>query len=214
MPRPLRYQGAGVVHHVVCKGNDGQSLFNDQSDYEYYLSLLTQTRQDYPVDIFNYVLMNNHIHLLVEPQEEGSLSRFMEIVTKSYAKYFNKKYDHTGHVFQGRFKSFIIQRDRYYFACSRYIDLNPVKAGIVNDPREYQWSGYAELACGKKSPLKLAHHDLYQSLGASSMERQIAYRTLVMSYQGEDLDLLNKRAGLLGDRDFKNRIKEVIKSKG
>jgi len=151
--------------------------------------------------------MDNHIHLLVEPKADGSLSKVMEDTSKAYAKYFNKKYGRVGHVFQGRFKSFLVQQERYFFACSRYIDLNPVKAGLVSEPKDYSWSGYSDLITGKSGNIKLDESEVYLSLGKSGFERQIAYRTLVMSYQGEELDLLNKRAGVLGDKEFKQRFK-------
>ena len=143
----------------------------------------------------------------LEPREEGSLSRFMEYVSKEYAKYFNKKYDRIGHVFQGRFKIFLIQRERYYFACSRYIALNPVKANVVSDPKSYIWSGYPSLACGKEGPIKLDRNDLYLHLGANPTERRIAYRALVLNQQGIELDLMNRRAGVLGDSEFRRKIK-------
>ena len=195
MPRPLRIQEAGYVHHVVCRGNDRQEIFKYHEDFLKYFELIKEARQQFPVYIYNYVLMNNHVHLLIEPGEDGSLSRFMEYVSKGYAKYFNKKHDHIGHVFQGRFKSFLIQTERYFFTCSRYIDLNPVKAALTHNPAKYQWSGYRDLALGKVGELKVDMHDIYRDLGRTAKERQAAYRTLVQFHQGEELDLLNRRAG-------------------
>ncbi len=208
MPRPVRIQQAGYVQHITCKGNDGQVLFKDKTDRQEYLRFLDYARNFYPLKVYNFCLMDNHIHLLVEPKEDGSLSRVMESVTKEYAKYFNKKYGRSGHVFQGRYKNFLVQTERYFFACSRYIDLNPVKANLVTNPKEYMWSGHSELISGAKGVFKVDQHVLYESLGSNDFERQIAYRTLVLSYQGEDLDLLNKRAGILGDSSFKKKVKE------
>ena len=198
MPRPYRIQEAGFVHHIISRGNDRQEIFLSKDDYKTYLLFLEDARKEYPLNVYNYILMPNHLHLLVEPRREGSLSKVMEIVSKAYAKYFNKKYERVGHVFQGRFKSFLIHDDRYFFACSRYIDLNPVKANMVKDPKDYGWSGYSTLAHGKKSLIHLDGHDLYQGLGASLTERQISYRALVNNHQGEELDLLNRRQGALG----------------
>ena len=206
MPRSLRIQDAGYVHHVVLRGNDRQVIFKSREDYLTYLGFLDQARRDYPIRIYNFALMDNHIHLLVEPVADGNLSKAMEEASKAYAKYFNKKYGRVGHVFQGRFKSFLIQDDRYFFACSRYIDLNPVKARIVDSPKQFPWSGHNLLAMGGSSAIVLDYHDAYKELGKSPEERQVAYRALVVNYQGEDLDLLNRRAGILGDREFKKRI--------
>lgn len=207
MPRAPRLQDAGYVHHVISRGNDRQPLFKSSKDYQRYLFHLDESRKKYPIKIYNYVLMENHIHLLVEPKADGSLSKVMEDTSKAYAKYFNKKYGRVGHVFQGRFKSFLVQQERYFFACSRYIDLNPVKAGVVSEPKDYIWSGYSDLATGKRGHIDLDQSEVFLSLGKSDFEREIAYRTLVMSYQGQELDLLNKRAGVLGDKEFKKRFK-------
>jgi len=207
MPRPLRIQSAGYVHHVISRGNDRQILFFTDGDFNTYLNLLKKAQKEYPIKIYNYVLMKNHIHLLVEPTEDGSLAKVMEYVTKGYAKHYNKMYDHVGHVFQGRYKSFLVQTEKYFFACSRYIDLNPVKAQLALRPEGYWWGAHQTLGHGQEGPLAIDFHDLYKSLGNNDMERQIAYRAWVNNYHGEELDLLNKRAGILGDSDFKETIK-------
>jgi putative transposase len=207
MPRALRIQDAGYIHHVVCKGNAGQSLFESPKDFNAYLNFIEESRKQYPIKIYNFVLMNDHIHMLVEPLEEGSLSRFMEYLSKSYAKYFNKARNRFGHVFQGRFKSFIVQEDKYFFPCMRYIDLEPVKRNISKDPSDYLWGAYNFLALGKASKIKLDVHELYKNLGNSIKERQISYRALVLNSQGDDLNLLERKAGILGETDFKNEIK-------
>ena len=207
MPRALRIQDAGYIHHVVCRGNDRQVIFKTPKDFQEYLRLLEEARRNYPLNVYNYVLMDNHVHLLVEPTSDGSLSKVMETVSKAYAKYFNKIYGRVGHVFQGRFKSFLVQQERYFFACSRYVDMNPVKAQIVADPKDYPWSGHNVLAYGGNAAISINLHSLYNSLGVTPHERQISYRVLVKSYQGEDLDLLDRRAGVLGDKEFKSRLK-------
>jgi putative transposase len=194
------------VQHVVCRGNDRQLLFNSSSDFEQYIKLLNEARGLFPVYIYNFVLMDNHIHLLVEPKSDGNLAKMMEMVSKAYAKYFNKTYNREGNVFQGRYKSFLIQEERYFFACSHYIDFNPVQATLVADPKDYHWSGYNALATGKEGELYLDEHHIYHDLGTTDQERKISYRALVHNYQGEELNLLERRAGILGDRDFKKRF--------
>ena len=206
MPRRPRLQEAGLLHHVVCRGNDRQPIFSSVLDFQKYLEFLAQATQLYPVKIYNFVLMNNHVHLLIEPVAEGNLSKFMEYVSKNYAKYFNKAYQRFGHVFQGRFKSFLVQSERYFFACSRYIDLNPVKANLIENPKDYQWSGYNALAHGVGGTFPTDLHPLYESLGSSDQERQVAYRALVFNSSGDELDLLNKRTCVLGDREFKEKF--------
>ena len=210
MPRAPRIQEAGYVHHVVCRGNDRQPLFNSKKDFQTYLEFLEEARKQYPLNVYNFCLMDNHLHLLVEPKEEGAMSKVMEMVSKAYAKYFNKTYNRVGHLFQGRFKSFLIQSERYFFACSRYIDLNPVKANIADDPKNYTWSGHSWLAYGKEPSIKVDMHELYNGLGHNSAERQVAYRALVANYHGDELDLLDRRAGVLGDEDFKDKVKKLV----
>src|SRR5207244_3119993 len=100
--------------------------------------------------------------------------------------------------------------ERYFFTCSRYIDLNPVKAHLVNDAKDYPWAAYGHLAHGKEAPIKIDTHSVYLDMGRNSSERQISYRALVMNYPETELDLMERRAGILGDNDFKNRIKETM----
>lgn len=207
MPRPLRVQEAGYVQHIVCRANDTVVLFNDEQDYMQYVKYLSEARQHFPIYIYNFVLMHDHIHLLIEPKNDGNLARAMEMVQKNYAKYYNKKYDRSGHVFQGRYKSFVVQEDKYFMFCSRYIDFDAVNAGAVSAPEEYPWSGYRVLAGGKAGLINLDEHAIYRDLGATSKERQIVYKALVNNLQAEDMNLLERRAGVLGDREFKRKFK-------
>ncbi len=213
MPRPLRIPHAGYIHHVTCRGNDRQNIFLSDADFLQYCQLFEQFRKDLNsknrLKVYNFCLMENHLHLLVEPTKDGALSKVMEEVSKAYAKYFNQKYDRMGHVFQGRYKSFLVQAERYFFACSRYIDLNPVKAGIAKDPKEYKWSGFNTLANGKDSPITIDFHEVYEGLGRNAAERQIAYRAFTFSYQMEELDLFNKRVCVLGDNEFKEKVASI-----
>ncbi len=207
MPRALRIQDPGFVHHVVSRGNNKEPIFHNDEEIQTYLTLLEYARKQYPIKIYNYVLMDNHIHLLLEPQEHGAMSKFMEFVQKEYAKYYNKRYNRVGHVFQGRYKSFLIEEARYFFACMRYIDLNPSKAGIVEDPNLFSWSGHRALTQGKfETLLKIDLHKLYEGLGSTDEERRMAYRGFVMVNQDE-LDLLNRKAGVLGSKEFRQSIK-------
>lgn len=213
MPSPPRINETGFVHHVIARGNNKQNLFKDPSDFLKFSHFLSEAITRYPLAIYNYALMTNHFHLLVETKQEGSLSKVLEETTREYAKYFNKKYDHIGHVFQGRFKSIVIEEEKYFFLCSRYIDLNPIKACIVNQPEEYAWSGYKTLAFGRSSVIPLEYHALYQGLGDTSEERQISYRSIVSQPFVPNLDLENKKAGVLGDRQFKEFIKSKLNMK-
>jgi len=207
MPRRLRTQEAGVLHHLVCKGNGFRPLFADDADYSKYLSLLEEARKLFPIKIFNYVLMEDHLQLLVKPIEEGALSKFMEYVSKNYVKYYNKARNQSGTLFQGRYKAFIVQDETNFFTCLRYIDVTPVAKKVIDSPQNYQWSGHLSLAYGKGEGLKLDKHELYLNIGTDAQEQQIVYRALILNTQGEQLDFINKRAGVLGDKEFKGKHK-------
>lgn len=207
MPRSHRLNQAGILHYVIARGNAGLELFRDREDHLKYLSLLKEGITLSPLYIYNYLLMGNTIHLLVETKEDGALSKAMEFVTREYAKYFNTKYNSAGHVFQGRFKSFTVQAEEFYFACSRAIDLQPVKNNIAQEPKAYEWSGYKDLAFGEKGEIKLDEHEMYKKLGQTPVERHLVYRTLVQQKFGPELDLENRKAGILGSKNFKKAVK-------
>ncbi|MCA9399730.1 MAG: transposase [Candidatus Omnitrophica bacterium] len=194
---------------MISRGNANQNLFRDDDDYRQYLSFLRQAVDLYPMHVYNYVLLPNFLHLLVETKKEGALSKAMEMVTREYAKYFNAKYNSTGHVFQGRFKSFTVQDDLYFLSCSKYIDLLPVREGVVSSARDYRWSGHSILAYGEKKEFDLDKHELYRSLGGVDIERQLVYKNLIVQQQlGPDIDFEGRKAGILGTREFKNLIKD------
>ncbi len=206
MPRACRSSQPGYVYHLIVRGNNKQVIFREHKDFQKYLYLLEEARKRFSVLIYNYVLMSNHAHLLVGPQAEGANSKFMEYVGKCYAQYFNDKYEHVGHVFQGRYKTFTILDAWYFFACTRYIDRNPIKAGIVSDPAYYIWSGHVALISGRQGIVQLDFHDLYRNLAEDDISRREAYRVLVNSGWYSDLDLLNRRDGML-----KNKSKKVAR---
>lgn len=207
MPRASRITQAGVLHHVISRGNANQDIFRDLDDYRKYLSLLKEAISQFPLYVYNYALLKNTVHLLVEPKQENALSKAMERVTREYAKYFNQKYNSIGHVFAGRFKSFAVQPDQYFLACSRYIDLNPVKLGLVKEAKDYSFSGYEVLAFGHKGEFDVDQHELYKALGGTDNERQLVYRSLVHQYLGAELDLENRKSGVLGSKEFKTLVK-------
>ena len=142
MPRPLRIWFPGAIYHVIARGNNRQPVFLQPMDYLRYLSLLEKGRTRFGYELWAYVLMPNHFHLLIRSGEERSISKAMQWLQTSYTVYFNGQHEHVGHVFQGRFKSQLVDLDAYCLELSRYIHLNPVRAKMVRDPDEYYWSSY------------------------------------------------------------------------
>ncbi len=144
MARKIRKWFPGATYHITARGNRRDSIFYDVQDYQYYMDLVSACKNDIPFTIHAYCLMPNHIHLLLETAEKPPGNIFKFIHTR-YAIYFNKRYDLTGHVFQGRYHSSLIDSEDYFLRASSYIHLNPVEAKIVHKPEHYFWSSYAFL---------------------------------------------------------------------
>jgi putative transposase len=177
-----------------------------------YIRILGEAAAKHGLDIHGWVLMTNHIHLLVTPEDDEALSRTMQTLGQRYVHYFNRVYQRTGTLFEGRFKSCIVQQSQYFLICLRYIELNPVRAGMVQDPADYIWSSYRINSLGLKSSLWQPHPQ-YLALGATSRERQVRYRTLFESHV-EDSLLLDIRQSInqglaFGSDEFKRQV-EVL----
>jgi putative transposase len=163
--------------HVILRGIDRAAIFFDDSDYRCFLDDLASTAGEETVAVHAYVLMTNHVHLLMTPEEAQGVTRVMKRLGQRYVQRINRTYRRTGPLFAGRFRSSLIDADGYLLACQRYIELNPVRAGMVAAPSEYPWSSYRANALGHRSRVIMAH-PLYQSLGASDDARRAAYRRL------------------------------------
>ncbi|MCB1704885.1 MAG: transposase [Halioglobus sp.] len=168
----------GLPYHVFQRGNNRSACFFDTDDRQYYLSLLAQTSHLYGVDLHAYVLMTNHVHLLLTPHCTDSISRMTRVAGSRYAQRLNKKYGRTGTLWEGRHKSCPVDTETYLLKCYIYIELNPVRARMVSSPHEYPWSSYAANALGAHSSL-LSPHTVYRCLGQSAEERCRAYRGFV-----------------------------------
>jgi putative transposase len=144
MPRPPRPTSPNLLFHVINRGNNKQRIFITDEDYSAFLHLMKLHKHRFGLKIYFYVLMPNHIHLLVEPLYENTLSQFMHAITLGYSKMFKEKYKCVGHLWQGRFKSLLIESDEYLLQCGIYIEHNPVRAKLALLPSEYNWSSYNE----------------------------------------------------------------------
>lgn len=174
MARQPRLNLPSYPHHVIQRGNNRQPIFFAPKDYEVFLECLLEAKRKCHARLFAYVLMTNHVHLLMEPEHEGDLGRFMQSVGRRYVRYINDTYERTGTLWEGRFKSAIVSRDEYLITCSRYIELNPVRAGMVRHPREYAWSSYHGRAMGRPDHL-LDEDAWYVTLGDSPQARAAVY---------------------------------------
>jgi putative transposase len=177
MPRKHRFFLPGLPVHVVQRGNNRAPVFFTDTDRHKYLDWLGEAAERWDCAVHAYVLMTNHVHLLLTPAEANGISRAMQYVGRRYVPYVNRSHNRTGTLWEGRFKSSLIQTDAYLLACYRYIELNPVRAGLVGMPEDYPWSSHHGNAMGRDDPL-LTPHDTYLGLGSSADARRAAYRQL------------------------------------
>lgn len=177
MPRRARLTLSDVPMHVIQRGNNRSPCFFTDADYRFYLERLAHACREEEVLLHAYVLMTNHAHLLVTPRSAEGPSRLMKRLGQCYVQYVNRAYRRTGTLWEGRFRSSLVQEEDYLLACYRYIELNPVRAALVADPAAYPWSSYHANAQGKEDPL-VTPHPLYQVLGADTASRLLAYREL------------------------------------
>lgn len=166
-------------HHVIQRGNNRQLIFREEGDYQRFLVWLKEAARFYEVAIHAYVLMPNHIHLLATPSDPTGLALMMQKVGRFYVPWFNYKYERTGGLFEGRFRTSLIDTESYFLACSRYIELNPVRAGISPAPLDYPWSSYAHHT-GVRVDGLVTDHLLYWGMGNTPFQREAAYTDLVM----------------------------------
>lgn len=177
MARQPRLILPGQPQHVIQRGNNRNALFFREDDYLFYLDALGAAAEKHECEIHAYVLMTNHVHLLMTPQQGESLSRVLQSVGRRFVQRINFVYQRTGTLWEGRYRSTLIDSEHYLLACMRYIELNPVRADLVQHPRHYRWSSYRANGEGKHDPV-LTPHALYQSLGRTALERRRLYREL------------------------------------
>jgi putative transposase len=205
MARLPRLTLPGYPHHVIQRGNNRQPIFTSTSDREFLLELLDESATKFGVAIHAYVLMDNHFHLLATPASADGLPQMMQAVGRRYVRLFNDSQSRTGTLWEGRYKSTLIQTDRYLLACMAYIDLNPVRAGISAQAADYSWSSYGHYA-GLRTDRLITPHPLYWELGNTPFAREGAYADLVRAgvsaQQQADLTQSALRGWALGEADF------------
>ena len=213
MPRIPRIAVPGVALHVVQRGNNRQAVFFHDTDYIAYLNLLFESAERYGASVHAFVCMTNHVHILLTPWEEVSASRVMQRLGASYTAGINSIYGRTGSLWEGRFKSSLVDSERYVLACYRYIELNPVRAGMVEYPAEYRWSSYRHHA-ETLSEYPIHPHSQWLALGSSGRERRQRYSELVAEgLRDEDVQTFRRcaRKGLpAGSARFSAEIEGAL----
>jgi putative transposase len=205
MARLARLTVPGYPHHIIQRGNNRQAIFSDRADYELLLSILDENAREFKVAIHAYVLMSNHFHVLATPVSADGIPKMMQAVGRRYVRLYNQKHARTGTLWEGRYRSTIIQAERYLLACMVYIDLNPVRAGLAANPAIYPWSSHAHYV-GLRNDKLVTPHALYWELGNTPFARDAAYAELVAagisSRQKQDLSDSALRGWALGEPDY------------
>jgi putative transposase len=167
----------GFPHHLIQRGNDRRAIFVDDADRERYLTLLREVAAAIGMAVHAYVLMPNHVHLLVTPVGERDVGRAVQALGRRYVRWFNDRHRRTGALFEGRYRSTVVEADRYLLAVMRYIELNPVRAALAEQPAAFRWSSHGHHVGRGVDPL-ITDHAVYWALGNTPFDRQAAYRQL------------------------------------
>ena len=207
MGRPWRIEYKGALYHLMSRGNDGQDIFHNDEDRNLFLGTISEMSERFEIDIFAYVLMSNHYHLLVRTNQ-SNLKRAMQWLGATYTRRFNNRHGKSGHLFQGRYKSILIQNDAYIMRLSCYIHRNPLRAGIVRRLIDYKWSSYPIYAYGKKTPGWLSTQMILSYFKGAEKHKQ--YRQKVQKYADKEKSLLEDlRYGIiLGSKVFVDKIRK------
>ena len=215
MARLPRYVVPGQPQHIIQRGNNRQAIFAAEADYQFFRDALVEAAEKHGLVIHAYVWMTNHIHLLATPTHENSISKVFQSVGRKYVQYFNFTYRRSGTLWEGRYRSTVVDSELYLLTLMRYIELNPVRAGMAAHPRDYPWSSYRFNADGEKGPNSdwLAPHQEYLRLGRSAEERRSAYRQLFRGAIAKDeLQAIREsthKGWALGSERFKAQIEAL-----
>ena len=215
MARQPRIEYEGAFYHVTSRGNLKQNIYFEDSDREKYLAILGRIKERYCCIIHAYVLMDNHFHLLIETPR-ANLHQLMQNLNTSYTVFINRKYHRSGHLFQGRYKAIIVDKDMYLLALSRYIHLNPVRAGVVRSPDQYRWTSYEEYV-GHRVLGVVNTWDTLSHFSGDPAKAVAQYKSFVESgIEGTDSPFKDLRAGIvLGREDFvEEKLKAMVRDKG
>ena len=214
MPRAGRVLLPNYPHHIVQRGHNRQAVFAGDADYRYYLETLRAWKVEFNVRVYAYCLMTNHVHLLLEPPDEvAALGRLMKRLAGRQTRYVNRLKGRSGSLWEGRYKSSPVQTEQYFLSCCRYIELNPVRAGMVVCPDQYHWSSYRARKYGAGHDW-LDMHGCYVALGESEKERRDRYMRFVeQDIADNEITLIRsslQRGQLTGDTRFIDQVEQII----
>ena len=213
MARLPRFVIPDQSQHVIVRGNNRSEIFCSDADYQFYLEKLATACDKHDCKVHAYVLMTNHVHLLITPQKEDGLGKVMQMLGRYYVQYYNYTYQRTGTLWEGRYKATLIDSEAYLLTCMRYIELNPVRANMVGHPSDYPWSSYLYNALGNANELVSPHLE-YLRLGKTYEARQAAYRQLfkyrIAESRMDEIREATNKAWALGNDRFKKGIQKQL----
>jgi len=205
---PRRQQWTeGACYHVLARGHNRETVFAEQADIRFFLGLLARYRQRYRFRLYHYCVMGNHFHLLLQLEEAPRLSALMAGLLRAYVHYFNRRHSFVGHLWQGRFKSPAVQTEGYLLSCGRYIERNPVEAGLAKQPWEYPWSSSRAYALGENDPL-LADNPWYLELGGEPAVRQRRWREFLIREDPRE-EAFRRADWAVGDEGFRRQLQAL-----
>jgi putative transposase len=210
MPRKPRFLQLSdeTAYHVLSRGHNREAIFAHEDDKNTFLALLRRYRQRDGFRLYHYCLMDNHFHLLLQPRDPRQLSRLMAGILVAYAGYFTRRHRFVGHLFQGRFKSPLVQRDGYWLSCGRYIERNPVVAGLARTPWDYRWSSCRAYALGEADDL-LDENPCYQAWSDPLDRRRRLWQEFVVGEDAREAEIA-RGDWALGDAAFRTRLAQVL----
>jgi len=213
MARLPRFVIPGQPQHIIVRGNNREPIFYRDEDYHFYLEKLKQACDRHQCEVHAYVLMTNHIHLLLTPYTEQGIGKMIQMLGRYYVQYFNHVNRRTGTLWEGRYKATLIDSEHYLLTCYRYIELNPVRANMVDHPSGYPWSSYGYNGLGQTDMIVTPHRE-YLQLATEFKERQLAYRALFKSHITEktltEIRDASNKAWVLGSSRFKQEIEQKL----
>lgn len=218
MPRPLRIHLPDLIYHVLNRGNNRQVIFAEEKDYSHYLEIIKRYKLKFNFKIFAYCLMTNHIHLVIKTSATATISDIMKAITIAHTRYYHHTYQASGHIWQGRFKSPIVSDDEYLLTLMRYIEQNPLRAGMVKEPDKYPFSSCsANIKIEKDILVDKEDNPVYVTLGATLEDRARRYREFVLRpLEDNRLESIRKSLGgqsHFASQEFQAQINELLIAK-
>jgi putative transposase len=202
---PRKFQeGPSACYHVMNRGHNREAVFGDADDSRYFFGLLARYQKRFPLRLFHYCLMSNHFHLLVQMPSARALSACMAGLLRAYVHYFNRRHGFVGHLWQGRFKSPAVDVEPYFLSCARYIERNPVTAGVTATPWGYEWSSCRAYALGVADGL-LDYNVWYQELAGEPARRQQRWREFLLGDDPKE-EMVRRHDWIVGEESYRRRM--------